>query len=129
MRECGIAGQVTLTQEDFARLERTWSSLAKISLPVPLSPCKRTGTVDSAVRSSFCRARAIIADCPKITFIGGRSRISTNSVVRDGAIHFPVWEVLLALLYAILGPYQASSLAQSQAQCGTGSFRRQSRSE
>src|SRR5580698_965547 len=80
MSESGIAGQVTLIHGDLDRLECECSNLAKISLPVPLSPCNRTGTVVSATRSSFSRADVIVDDCPKITSIGGRSRRSINSV-------------------------------------------------
>jgi len=89
INEEGIAGQVTLTQAQCDRLDRACSDLANTSLPVPLSPCKRTGTVVSATRCSLARAAAIMGDRPKITSIGGRSRESTNSVVRARGIVGP----------------------------------------
>ncbi len=61
----GIAGQLTLTSDPRARIEKACSRRTQISLPVPLSPCIRTGTSVSATRSSLLRTACIAAVLPK----------------------------------------------------------------
>src|SRR5260370_24944815 len=79
MSEFGIAGQVTLTQGAFARSDFRCKSLARISLPVPLSPWSSTGMVVGATRSNLALAISIRGVRPKMTSTGGNSRISKNS--------------------------------------------------
>src|SRR5580658_9077472 len=95
MRELGIAGQVTLTQGHFERLECACKNLAIMSLPVPLSPWSKTGTVVFATRSIFSRAAAIIGDWPNTRSSGGRERMSTNSVARARGILDPIQSLSL----------------------------------
>lgn len=57
-----------------------------MSLPVPLSPCKSTGTDVSAIFSSFSFACRIAAVNPKITGRGGKAHLSASSFLRVHAI-------------------------------------------
>src|ERR1017187_9609283 len=61
-----MAGQFTFTQGPLFQGEAAWIIRAMMSLPVPLSPCIRTGTFAPAILASRSR-RARIASVPPNT--------------------------------------------------------------
>ena len=69
-----MEGQLTLTNESLERREKACKSRAQISLPVPVSPWRRTGTSVVATRSSFWRIACMVGVRPKTMSRGGRSR-------------------------------------------------------
>ena len=71
-----MAGQLTLTKGPDLHGDRAWTSLAMMSLPVPLSPWIRTGTFAAATRSSRERSACMASDWPKTTASGGMSPIA-----------------------------------------------------
>ena len=52
---------------------------ARISLPVPLSPWSRTGTLAVAAMSTLRRTASIAVDDPKITSSGGNSESESKN--------------------------------------------------
>src|SRR5205807_3380812 len=69
----GIAGQFTFTNGPDRHGDREWTKRAMMSLPVPLSPWMRTGTLAEATLSSRERRACMTSDWPKTTASGGIS--------------------------------------------------------
>src|SRR5690349_17066267 len=75
-----MAGQLTLTNGPLRHGERAWIMRAMMSLPVPLSPWIRTGTLALATLSIRSRNDCMVSEWPKITVSGG---ISPSEVIRE----------------------------------------------
>src|SRR6476620_1499770 len=68
-----MAGQFTLTKGPLFHGERVWTMRAMMSLPVPLSPWIRTGTLAAATLLRRSRTACMLSDRPKTTASGGNS--------------------------------------------------------
>ena len=75
-----MAGQLTFTKGPVRHGESPWIMRAMMSLPVPLSPWIKTGTLALATLSMRSRSDCMVSEWPKTTGSGG---ISPNEVIKE----------------------------------------------